>query len=50
MSSPDDLVNRNTDLSRLPQLEPLFQLGVPVDTFTDFSKEQATAAEQAQDW
>ena len=37
-----------TDLSRFPQMKSLFQLGVPVDTFRDSSKEQATteAAEQ----
>ena len=38
-----DLGDQNTDLSRFPQLKLLFQLGVPVNTFVDLSKEQATA-------
>ena len=37
-----DLANQIADLSRFPQLKPLFQLGVPVDALGDFSKEQAT--------
>ena len=37
-----DLANQIADLSRLPQLEPLFQLGVPVDTFRVLSQEQTT--------
>ena len=38
-----------SDVSHFPQVESLFQLGVPVDTFRDFSKEQATtvASEQS---
>ena len=47
-----DQANQSIDLSRFPQLKPLLQLGVPVDTFRDFSKEQATteATEHCQDW
>ena len=43
-----DLANQSIDLSRFPQLKPLFQLGVSVDTFRVFSEEQAAsvAAEQ----
>ena len=37
------LANQNTELSRFPQLKPLFHLVVPVDTLRDFSKEHATA-------
>ena len=34
--------NQIADLPRFPQMTPLFQLRVPVDTFRDFGKEQAT--------
>ena len=46
---PRYLGDQVTDLPRFPQVESLFQLGVPVDTFRDFSKEQATtvAAQQS---
>ena len=40
----EDLGNQNSDVSQFPQVESLFQVGVPVGTFRDFSKEQATAA------
>ena len=38
-----------SDVSHFPQVKSLFQLQVPVDTFRNFSKEQATtaAAEQS---
>ena len=43
-----DFGDQIADLPRFPQVKSLSQLGVPVDTFRDFSKEQATteAAEQ----
>ena len=38
-----DEANQSVDLSRFPQLKPLFQFGVPVDTCRDFSEEQAAS-------
>ena len=35
--------------SRFPQQKPLFQLGVSVDTFRDFSEEQAASVAAKQD-
>ena len=44
-----DLGDQITDLLRFPQVKSQFQFRVPVDTFRDFSKEQATtvATEQS---
>ena len=44
-----DFGDHIADLPRFPEVKSLFQLGVLVDTFRDFSKEQATtvAAEQS---
>ena len=38
-----DQGNQSVDLSRFPLLQPLFQLRVSVDTFRDFSEEQAAS-------
>ena len=38
-----DQANQSVDLSRFQSLKPLFQLGVSVDTFRDFSEEQAAS-------
>ena len=38
-----DQGNQSVDLSRSPLLKPLFELRVSVDTFRDFSEEQAAS-------